>query len=62
MCLVMKDWPGGAKAETFLAGKEKLKDYSDDELLAMERWATKFYSEVHSGVQNLALQLSEFQI
>ncbi|KAJ8074904.1 hypothetical protein PM082_019231 [Marasmius tenuissimus] len=41
----MKDWLGGAEAETFLAGKERLKDYSDDELLAMERWASKFYCQ-----------------
>ncbi|KAJ8089517.1 hypothetical protein PM082_014773 [Marasmius tenuissimus] len=45
MCYVMKDWPGGAEADAFLAGKEKLKDYSDDELLAMEQWATKFYCQ-----------------
>ncbi|KAL0067280.1 hypothetical protein AAF712_005678 [Marasmius tenuissimus] len=45
MCRVMKNWPGGADAETFLAGKERLKEYSDNELLAMERWASKFYCQ-----------------
>ncbi|KAK1222186.1 hypothetical protein PQX77_014970, partial [Marasmius sp. AFHP31] len=43
MCRVMKDWPGGIQAESFLAGKQKLKDYTNDELLAMEQWATRFY-------------------
>ncbi|KAJ8091180.1 hypothetical protein PM082_004156 [Marasmius tenuissimus] len=46
MCQIIKDWgPGGAAAETFLAGKEKLKHYTDDELIAMERWATRFYCQ-----------------
>ncbi|KAK1233322.1 hypothetical protein PQX77_003526, partial [Marasmius sp. AFHP31] len=45
MCRVMKDWPGGVQAETFLAGKQKLKDYPNDELLAMEQWATTFYCQ-----------------
>ncbi|KAK1233634.1 hypothetical protein PQX77_003204, partial [Marasmius sp. AFHP31] len=45
MCRVLKDWPRGADAEKFLAGKEKLKDYTDDEIVAMERWATKFYCQ-----------------
>ncbi|KAK1224749.1 hypothetical protein PQX77_012333 [Marasmius sp. AFHP31] len=46
MCQIMKNWgPGGAAAESFLAGKEKLKHYTDDELVAMEQWATKFYCQ-----------------
>ncbi|KAL0565586.1 hypothetical protein V5O48_016436 [Marasmius crinis-equi] len=45
MCIVMKEWPGGLHAESFLGGKENLKDYSDEELLAMETWATKFYCQ-----------------
>ncbi|KAK1225028.1 hypothetical protein PQX77_012046, partial [Marasmius sp. AFHP31] len=45
LCLVMKDWAGGAKAESFVAGKEKWQDHSDAELETMEQWATKFYCQ-----------------
>ncbi|KAL0057992.1 hypothetical protein AAF712_015347 [Marasmius tenuissimus] len=45
MCRVMKDWPEGMKAESFLAGRTKVEEYSDDELVAMEHWATKFYCQ-----------------
>ncbi|KAK1234363.1 hypothetical protein PQX77_002437 [Marasmius sp. AFHP31] len=45
LCLVMKDWAGGAKAESFVAGKEKWEEHSDAELEIMEQWATKFYCQ-----------------
>ncbi|KAL0069040.1 hypothetical protein AAF712_004035 [Marasmius tenuissimus] len=45
MCYVMKDWPGGAQANRILGGKRSLKEYTDDDLTSMERWATKFYCQ-----------------
>ncbi|KAJ8073869.1 hypothetical protein PM082_012147 [Marasmius tenuissimus] len=45
MCHVMKGWPGGAKADSFVAGKEKWEDHSDDEMEKMEEWVTKFYCQ-----------------
>ncbi|KAJ8093718.1 hypothetical protein PM082_009578 [Marasmius tenuissimus] len=45
MCLVIKHWPGGAKADSFLAGKEKWEDHSDVQLEKMEEWVTKFYCQ-----------------
>ena len=43
MCEVIKDWPGGSHGEMFLTGKVKFADYMDNDLEAMEKWATRFY-------------------
>ncbi|KAL0563850.1 hypothetical protein V5O48_018212, partial [Marasmius crinis-equi] len=41
MCRVMKQWPGGSHADTFLVGNDKFADFSEAEVTAMERWVTK---------------------
>ena len=41
LCRVMKEWPGGTHADTYLTDRE----LSDAELAGMERWATKFYCQ-----------------
>ncbi|KAL0579201.1 hypothetical protein V5O48_002824 [Marasmius crinis-equi] len=45
MCRVMKQWPGGSHADTFLVGNDKFTDFSEAEVTAMERWVTKFYCQ-----------------